>query len=424
MTSYNLIFVITNTIYIYSVYLLSHAFFNQTTCNKMREKSILSIYFVAMTLIVFITRIPIVMLVLNISMILLLSFSYKVSVQKKIIYSSLIYSIMFIIELVIGVGIGFTDFSTQYDSEYNSVVGLVFIRVVTLIVAYVINRYKRTEKEDFTLPHVYYVAFIVILFGTLYLFVISLENDYITMRTILTSSIVLIVVNITMIFMDEKIYRGIVLEHEKNILNQQNIAYENQANIINQSTESIRMLKHDMKNHLMMLKQMHENNKTVELNQYLCTILESIEQETISACNNFVIDSIINFKLATWRNTDAKITLDISVPPTICIFAHDLTVVLGNLLDNALTAMEKATDKTLDLQISYKMGNLIILIDNSYNGQLVVSGGKFQTTKMLKANHGLGLASVEKSLERYGGEMHMEYTDSVFSVSVILPCKT
>jgi sensor histidine kinase regulating citrate/malate metabolism len=41
--------------------------------------------------------------------------------------------------------------------------------------------------------------------------------------------------------------------------------------------------------------------------------------------------------------------------------------------------------------------------------------------KKNKENHGIGIPSIKKSLENYDGEIRIEYTETVFSVSVIIP---
>lgn len=150
-------------------------------------------------------------------------------------------------------------------------------------------------------------------------------------------------------------------------------------------------------------------------------ILDNIESNSISKSNNFIIDSIINFKLAVLKDTDTKINLDINVSQNINILAYDLTIILGNLLDNAVTAVLKSEDKKLDLIMSCNMGNLIILMDNSFNGDLIIENNKFKTTKPFKYGHGMGFNNISKVLENYGGEIRIEHTNNTFSVAVIIP---
>jgi sensor histidine kinase regulating citrate/malate metabolism len=130
---------------------------------------------------------------------------------------------------------------------------------------------------------------------------------------------------------------------------------------------------------------------------------------------------MINFKLGQLRNNGIQVSLDVNVPQELNISTYDLTVILGNLLDNAITAIKKADKKLLDLNISCSMGNLIIIIKNTHNNIIEISDNEFSTTKKNKENHGIGIPSIKKSLENYDGEIRIEYTETVFSVSVIIP---
>lgn len=421
MLNYEVMYIVTSPMYAFAIYKLFHSFFDEQICNKKTEILLYFGYTVLQSAIIFFTRVPLLMLLFNVVSLFLLSFSYQSSIQKKIVSTSLIYSVLLLVEIIVSTGIGFLDIKIYQNSSFNSIGGLILIRTATMIVAYLINRYKSSNEDDYPLSRIYYLAFTVILLGTLYLFVTSLENARLTIYNVIISGVTLIIVNITMIIIDEKIYNAIILLNEKNILEQQNMAYENQTEIINQSTESIKAFRHDMKNHFIMVNEMYKNNKSDEIETYIEGIIDELDSGSFSRSDNFVIDSIINFKLSQLQDTNAKISVDVKVPQQIKIFAYDLTVILGNLLDNAITAIEKTKNKKIDLQISCNMGNLIILIDNSFDGKLIIENGKFKTTKSFRSSHGIGLANIEKSLLNYGGEMRTEYTGDMFSVAVVIP---
>lgn len=421
MLDYEIVHIGTSPIFTFAIYKLFHSFFEEQVDNKRSELLSYFVYTVLLSAIIFVTRVPLIMLVFNVVSLFLLSFYYQFSIHRKIVVTSLIYTILLLVEIIVSAGIGFLDISIYNNSSFNSIVGLILIRTITMIVAYLFSKYKSSKKNDYPLSPIYYLACTVILFGTLYLFTTSLENDNLTIYNILISGTILIIVNITMIIIDEKIYNAINSANEKNVLKQQNIAYENQAEIISQSTKSIIALRHDMKNHFIMLSEMYQNNKSDEIETYIGNIIHEIDNGGFSKSNNFVIDSIINFKLGTLQGTNAKINVNVDIPQQINILAYDLTIILGNLLDNAITAVLKSKNKKLDLQISCSMGNLIILVDNSFNGKLIIENGRFKTTKKFNCNHGIGLANIEKSLGNYGGEIRTEYTTEMFSVAVIIP---
>lgn len=421
MPLYEITYISTNLIYIFTVYKLFQIFFNEESCNKKIKIILLSAYVIVLSLIIFVTRLPLIMLLINLFFLFSISLTYKSSFYKKIISISSIYSIILIIELLSSVSFGFFALSGIKDSTFNSISVLIFIRIITLALVYLMNRYIKSLKKEYRIPKIYYLAYFVVLFGGLYLFTCALSSENITISHIIISGTVLITVNITMILIDEKIYNAIILEYEQNILRQNNDTLENQMEIIAQSTEAIRLLKHDFKNHLMMLSNLYKNEKQDEIQQYINIILGNIENEALSNSGNFVIDSIINFKFRSIKNSDVNLSISINVPITINILSHDLTAILGNLLDNAITACKKSNEKIIEIKISSKMDNLVILINNSYDGKIINENGKLKTTKLYKDNHGLGIISIKKTLEKYDGEITMEYTSNIFSTSVIIP---
>lgn len=421
MIGYELVHIVTNAIFVFAIYKLFHSFFFEEIYNKKIEWVSYILYYFFSSGIILITKLPLLLLVFTISFMFMLSLNYKSSIQKKIIVSFFIYTILFVIEIVISVGLGFIDFSAIKNSTFDSVIGLILIRTTTMIVAYLLNKYKSAANKDYQLPKIYYLTFSIILIGTLYLFANSLENASLTLHNVIVSGAILIIVNITMIIIDEKIYKSIIISNEKNILQQQNVFYENQAEIINQSTESIRALKHDMKNHFLMLNEMFKNDKKIEIEKYIKNILNDIDGGMFSQSNNFVVDSIINFKLAKLQDINVELNIDINVPQVIHITPYDMTVLLGNLLDNSISALLKCKKRELNLRISCSMGNLIILISNTYEGNVIFKNEKFLTTKSSKENHGIGLGNVNKVIEKYDGEIRIEYTDNMFLVDVLIP---
>ena len=421
MSIYEIFYIATNIIYIFTVYKLFNLFFDKKSCNARMRNVILTFYFFAMSIIIFVTRVPIIMTIISVMFFFLLSLCYKSSFQKKLFSISFSYTIMIVIEILSGVVFGFFDISGLKNSTFNSISILIFIRVITLVIVYLLSKYIKSVRNNYEIPKIYYLAFFIVLFGTLYFFIAQLNNENITINSVAISSVILIIVNVTMVVMDEKIYNASILKNERNLLKQHNEALQNQMDIITQSNEHIRLLRHDYKDHLIMLSKLYKQGCKNDVQAYIDTIMSNIDNASFSNSNNFVIDSVLNFKLRNIKNQNIKLTLSLNVPISINIIPHDLTVILGNLIDNAILACGKSNEKTLTIKIECKMDNLIILIDNSYNGNIIKDKGGFRTTKLYKDNHGLGIKSVEKIVEKYEGEIRFDYTSSMFSVSVIIP---
>lgn len=100
-----------------------------------------------------------------------------------------------------------------------------------------------------------------------------------------------------------------------------------------------------------------------------------------------------------------------------------MMVILGNLLDNAITAASQKTEGAfISVQVSYEKGMLFITVENSYSGKLREWNGHFLTTKSNREQHGYGLHNIKKVLEPYHGIMEFEHTDHVFTVNIVMYC--
>ncbi len=423
MSSYNVTSIFSTALFIYAVFLLFRTYFGKTMYHPLIEKLSYLGAFLLSSFFRMICSVPILKMVFFLALFFLISLNYKSSTQKKLTLVCLIYSIILVFELTIAAFFGFSMSMIYYPNEFESIIGLFLIDSMDVLVAYLISNYHRLESKNYKISKIYYFAFTIILFGTLYLFISSLGKQNLKFYNILFNGGILILVNSTIIVIDRKIYDSIHMANEKTILKQQNIAYENQYKIMKESAQTIKSLKHDMKNHLIVLEELYKTGKTAEIESYIGQLLETIDGEAFANSNNFVIDSIINLKLQKFTHSNADISVEIAIPSELPISNYDLTTILGNLLDNAITAMEQSTTPLLKLNILYNMGNLIILIDNSYNNIVPEENGSFKTTKSNKEIHGIGISSIQKTLEKYQGEMQMEYDQQLFSTSVIIPCE-
>ena len=425
MPIYDTISILTTPIYIIAVYKAICIFLGERISSKKIELLSYSLYAITLTIFYIVVKIPILLLIFNIIAYFLISFNYSKNVFKNIICAFSVVSFFLVIEALVFISLGFFELTFFESSQYSSIIGLLLSRMTMLLFANLLHKYKKSKIQNTPVPPYYYIAHTLILFGILYLFILSFERDLLLIPQVIISSVIVLIINIMIIFVDNKIYDTILLNNERNMLKQQNTAYENQTAIINQSLTTIRYLKHDMKNHIISLESMYDNSKPEEAKEYAKNILEQMDGNTqFVQSNNFIIDSIVNFKLQELKNLAIDLNIDIKVSPQLNILAYDLTTILGNLLDNAVTALKQipqSKDRKLNLSIYCNKGSLIILIDNSFNGKLSFKNGKFKTTKSVKSNHGFGLESVEKSVARYGGNTQIEHTDNIFSVAVLIP---
>jgi sensor histidine kinase regulating citrate/malate metabolism len=167
---------------------------------------------------------------------------------------------------------------------------------------------------------------------------------------------------------------------------------------------------------------MINKNEQERVLEYTKQIESKLEQTAAySMTGNIAIDSIINYKLTQAKERKVDVDVEIVLPENIAVKEDDIIVILGNILDNAIEAVELLEkDKFINLTVGYEKGVMFIHIKNSYDSLVNVSGGKLLTRKKEKNMHGIGLQSVNNVIEKYNGLMELEYSDSEFSVDILL----
>lgn len=81
------------------------------------------------------------------------------------------------------------------------------------------------------------------------------------------------------------------------LLEQQNQAYENQLKLLQDSEEKMSMLKHDLKNHFLMLSQLLEKYQCTEVSQYIYKLISLVENQRRTYNENLAIDGFFKLKI-------------------------------------------------------------------------------------------------------------------------------
>jgi len=194
----------------------------------------------------------------------------------------------------------------------------------------------------------------------------------------------------------------------------------------------IRGMKHDMKNTISVIQRLSAGEGNGELEEYLSELNRGLEKlEVRFKTGNTVVDTLLNMKYheAVRDVPDLKMDADkLMLPQGLEIHSYDIGVVLGNAVDNAMEACRKlkAKEPEADAFIrlcSLQKGNLLILkVENSFDGRLVRRRQEEfpMTDKADRENHGIGLANIKSTAEKYQGTMDFKVKGRVFILSVMM----
>lgn len=219
-------------------------------------------------------------------------------------------------------------------------------------------------------------------------------------------------------------YGSKILKKRFAFIDSQNKSYQNQLAIIETSETAFKKLRHDLKNHLLVLSDFLQREDLSHAKAYLNKIFKELEpSEPLSDTGNNIIDSIINYKLHDAKVQGIRLSYQAAIPSDLKIDPFDLTVILGNLLDNALEALEKVPsqeEKELSIHFTYDSNRLILKVSNTFDGALFSSGKRFLTRKKEPDFHGIGLGNIQTTVSRYHGATKISHDEKRFTVLVLI----
>ncbi len=193
----------------------------------------------------------------------------------------------------------------------------------------------------------------------------------------------------------------------------------------------IRGMKHDMKNTLAVILQLSMEEKG-ELQEYLADLNQTFDRLDMRfRTGNTVADTLLNMKYheAVRLVPDLEMDTDRLVfPQDMRIHSYDIGIILGNAVDNAVRACQKLKEKEPEAEVfirfvTLQKGNLLVLkVENSFDGKLVRRPREEfpMTDKPDKENHGMGLANIKNTVEKYHGTMDYMVKGRVFILSMMM----
>ena len=267
-------------------------------------------------------------------------------------------------------------------------------------------------KTSPRLSRLYWLAILCLPTGTLavHILLIFVFYDPAGNPIFLPVSIMLMLINLLTFYVLDRLEEYSAAYYETELLARQNQAYRAEFELMRQSQQQVSALRHDMKNHLAVVRQYAAAGQTEELGRYLDRCLEQLAQPGFVHTGNPDIDSMLNYKLAQAERAGARLTLDIRLPEDFTADAFDWNILLGSLLDHAVEALEKSREKRLSLSLRVDRGIFYLKMAYSDDGPAPESEGA----------SGLGGSLVQRAIDKYHGTLDVDHAGQICTVKVML----
>jgi sensor histidine kinase regulating citrate/malate metabolism len=221
--------------------------------------------------------------------------------------------------------------------------------------------------------------------------------------------------------------------HFTNLVDRRTLRY--QSDLMEKHCEEVENMyrqtrgwRHDYHNHIQTMKAHLAMGNYDELEVYLNELDTDLTTvDTVIKTGNVMIDAILNSKISLAKTRNIRIDAKAIVPKELetSVSEVDLSLIIGNLMDNAMEAcmeMEDEKSRFIRIYIDILKGQLYIYIMNSAKGRRKRKGRGYESTKDGRY-HGFGLMRIDKVVERYHGYLERQDEENVFATEVMLPLK-
>lgn len=406
-----LFYLFSNLFHIYGMYMFANVFFQERSRSRKLEAALYTAYFAINSGAYLLFHNWAITLASNILPFFAITFLYKEGMIRRVLNVAAIYAITMGCDVLVMTLQNMMHIESAVFSE-GFETSLVIIAAADLS-----NKCLHMKKDILgKTPAMYYVTLLFVPLGSIFIAYFAAKG---LNAVSLITAVILLLINIDIFYLYDNVIDLFSERCEREVMESQNKAIQNQLEVVQQSQLRIRCLKHDMDNHFLRLKDLIEKEKYAEALEYLETVKSgtAADKKLIDSGND-LIDSMLNYKLARLHdNIEQK--YDIVVPKDLSFTEFDLNVIIGNLADNVLEALEQLPadePKKLEISIRYKQGYLKVYFGNTFDGIMPEDGSR----KRDHENHGLGLKSVERIVHKYGGDMRAKVSDNWYEISLIM----
>lgn len=416
---YIILYLVANLFNVYILFKLMQIFFLRSNINKKYEFSTYIVYFLVNSGIALFVRVPILNLLSSVIFIFIITFNYEDSVKKRMLSTVYISLFLLGVEIFVEVLLKGTVFNIYGKNQYQTVIAMFATGIVSYFLIALISNFKKIKEVS--LPKKYWLTVIFIPLASMYLFILITSLAGLTKMQLIIVVFIIISINFIALVFYERILNEIVENQKNKFFVQQSRYYEKQFELIQQNIEKTKRIRHDTKNHYISIKYLYNEEELEEGNKYIDSLMEELNSDYFNIrTGNIIVDSILNYKLSEINQNDIELKKEILIPKKLKIENVDLTIILGNLIDNAIEALKKEEKKRkLFIKIKYADSNLMLEMKNTCSVNDVCLKN-IKTTKRDKENHGLGIKNVKEVVKKYDGNLDLQLNDGEFIANALV----
>ena len=304
---------------------------------------------------------------------------------------------------------------------------VILANLTTMVVLFIM---WRTKAKAYSLKKVSNViAFVaipllamMILYITMYVMILTnFQSNIIILLSIISVSMIVIAgivwFMIARINKDNEIKTKLLLSEQKANLYKQNIISSNSQ------IETIKLLKHDMKNNISCIDALIEEENYDEAHNICHSLTNKYTSiGTIVNTENYLLNAVLNVEIEKAKSYGIPVKLSITNDLKMFKNSSDIISLIGNILDNAISYLSKNKVKNNDINFStgYEGSYSVIKCRNNILDSVLFNNPSLKTDKKDKDNHGKGITIINSIAHKYNGDVIIKERNKEFIITVIL----
>lgn len=353
----------------------------------------------------------------------------KGNLFEKIAISAVSYILFYFVNLpVLTLSSVITDFSASIISDTSSqsvvrILGIFITKLLYFVVTQLILIFRKKEKYQFKLDEWVIVisAFSITLIIGFCIYTMIIGNFF-QIYIYVMIAVLLSLMDVIIFVFTRKMNLTNQKEIEKQKLQSQLIHQQNEIQQLEKQYKEISILRHDHKNQLNCLKMLIKERKLDDAERYLQEFIGNqnyIIKPHIHSSSS-VLNAVINekFSKAEQKKIDPSCRILVPIPKYL---EYDLSIMLSNLLDNAIEACVKNfISSQIILLITDVAGYYRVVVKNTIQKSVLEKNKNLETNKDDQEQHGWGLKSVQDITNKYMGTLDIYEKNGMFVVSALL----
>lgn len=305
---------------------------------------------------------------------------------------------------------------------------LILLTISLMIYIYITKLYKYKRLIDIFI----FIPIITNILCLLYIFrYISSNKMFINISVfdIIIMPILILISNGCFFIFIIKIIQSYNIKRENKILNENIMKEYNHYLLINKENERVKEMYHDIKNHMICIRDLCESNDVEKVLNYIDCIELRLKKYGVSKQNfstgNMIVDSILKNKKIECEEKSIDFKFNVNFSKNEFMDIIDICTIFSNIIDNSIEACNKINspdlEKKIKLESKYIDRFCIIVIENTKVNKVKIKGNNFITDKLDASMHGIGLKNVKNTVKKYFGEVVIEHSENKFTLKIMIP---